>query len=161
VGQVLRRVKVILRWLAVAPAWLLAGVLVNIVFGVASCQYDPELYRDLEKDTAGFGGHYILGPSLVVARSIACGWVGMMAVALVAPAGKREATFVAASVLATLGVLLLVFITLRWNAGTVPTETLLRFILDLVPCCIAGFLLAAKVPHASSDVEIKQGDWLS
>ena len=94
--------KTILRWIAVVPAWLLAGILANVVFALGSCQYDGRLSNDLVRNVESFGGHYFMGPILVIARSVACGWLGMVAVAYVAPAAKRETSFVVASVLATL-----------------------------------------------------------
>ena len=157
----MRTLKTILRWVAVLPAWLLAGMFANIIFDLGSCQYDPEMYHDLARNTAGFGGHYILGPIVVIARSIACGWIGMVAVAYTAPSAKRETSFVVAAVLATLAVLILVIGALRWHYGNMPTETLIRFALDLTPATVAGFVLAAHVPHASTDADINQGDWLS
>jgi hypothetical protein len=125
------------------------------------CQYDPQLSHDLSRDVEGFGGHYLMGPILVIARSVACGWAGMVAVAYVAPAAKREASFVFASVLATLVGLGAILVGLRWHAGDISTETAIRFTLDSLPGIIAGFVVAASVPHGSTDDELKRGDWLS
>lgn len=153
--------KTVLRWIALVPAWLLANIAANLVFALGSCQYDPQLSHDLSRDVEGFGGHYLMGPILVIARSVACGWAGMVAVAYVAPAAKREASFVFASVLATLVGLGAIRVGLRWHAGDISTETAIRFTLDSLPGIIAGFVVAASVPHGSTDDELKRGDWLS
>lgn len=153
--------KTVLRWIALIPAWLLASIAANLVFALGSCQYHPQLSHDLSRDVEGFGGHYLMGPILVIARSVACGWAGMVAVAYVAPAAKREASFVFASVLATLVGLGAILVGLRWHAGDISTETAIRFTLDSLPGIIAGFVVAASVPHGSTDDELKRGDWFS
>lgn len=152
-------VKTILRWIAVVPAWLLASILANVVFALGSCQYDARLSNDLARDVEGFGGHYFMGPILVIVRSVACGWAGMVAVAHVAPAAKRETSFVFAAILATLVVLGSIIMGLKWHAGAISTETLIRLSLDSIPGIIAGFVVAAHVPHGSTDKELRESGW--
>jgi hypothetical protein len=153
--------KSILRWIAVVPAWLLASIAANLVFALGSCQYDPQLSHDLSRDVEGFGGHYLMGPILVIARSVAWGWAGMVAVVYVAPAAKRETAFVFASVLTTLVGLGAILVGLQWRAGSISTETAIRVTLDAIPGIIAGFGVAVNVPHGSTDDELKRSDWLS
>lgn len=156
----MRAVKTILRWIAVGPAWLIGCIVASVLWSLTACQANPMLFDDLTRDAAGFGGHYLLGPVSIGFRSFVSGLVGMVAVAVVAPAAKREASFVVAAIIATLAVIVCLMAAHQRRVGIICGEEAVRAMLDAIPGAVAGFVVAARVPHGVTDKELYEGDYL-
>lgn len=157
----MQAIKTVIRWIAVGPAWLFGCIVASILWSMTSCQAHPDVFDDLTHDVEGFGGHYLFGPLFFGARSFVTGFVGMVMVAIVAPAAKREASFVVAAILATIAMIVSLIVVVHWHNGNIYGEEALRTLLDVIPSAVAGFVVAARIPHGVTDKELSEGDFLS
>jgi len=144
---------VVLRWIGLLPAWLLASLMAGAAF---------MLVQWLGGTMVGAArGSTFFTAWLVAARAVFCGVAGMIAVACVAPAAKRESAFAVAAMLATVTAILLAMLLAQWSEGAVPTMKLIWVALDGVPAVVAGFVVASRIPHGCDDACILSGGWLA